>query len=235
MHREDFERRVKRFGNSGAYTEIRQDDVEARKRRWIVQIDRRPPLIRWGALIGECLFNFRSALDHLVYDLAVANKGHPLPARVEENVEFPIFTKRAPDSEELHKRIGTLKPGAQRLIERMQPYGRKNRAALKYLHELQNFDKHRTLHLVVAVTTTVTYFGDLEFDFLNVGPLKHDDILAEAPIAGDSESQQNPKFSYGVAFSEAGPGAKARDVVQTLDLIGRHIERHVIPPLLTFL
>lgn len=96
MHRQDFERRVDRFVHSGAYTEVREDDVEAGKRRWIVQVHKRPPLIRWGALIGECLFDFRSALDHLAYDLAVANnKGRPLPPSVEENSEFPIFP-RAP-------------------------------------------------------------------------------------------------------------------------------------------
>lgn len=100
MHREDFERRVKRFVHSKAYTADRHDDMEAGKRRWIVQVHKRPPLIEWGALIGECLFNFRSALDHLAFDLAVAHSG-PLAPGVEETSEFPIFWKREPKKREL--------------------------------------------------------------------------------------------------------------------------------------
>jgi hypothetical protein len=75
MHREDFERRLYRFAHSNAYSVSRQDEVEDEKRRWIFHARRQPPLIRWGALIGECLFNYRSALDHLAYDLAVAHTG----------------------------------------------------------------------------------------------------------------------------------------------------------------
>lgn len=237
MHRKDFERRVDRFVHSHAYTELREDDGEAGKRRWIVQIHKRPPLIRWGALIGDCLFNFRSALDHLAYDLAVANnQGRPLPTTVEETSEFPLFSKRPPTKRELDRRIGAIDQKARKLIEGMQPYGRKDRAALKYLNDLQNFDKHRTLHLVFAVSKGLSYWGDIgEFDFLNFGPLEHGDVLAEIALTSDPKRQQNPNFTYGVAFSKDGPGAKAPDVVRTLDWIGLHIEDGVIKPLLPFL
>jgi hypothetical protein len=117
----------------------------------------------------------------------------------------------------------------------MQPYGRKGRAALGYLNDLQNFDKHRTLHLVVAASTGLSFFGDMEFDYINFRPLEHGDVLAQVPLESDSEGQQNPNFSYGVAFSQTGPGAKAPDVALTLSWIGAHIERGVIEPLLPFL
>jgi hypothetical protein len=65
MHREDFERRLARFTHSDAYSVSRQDVTEDEKRRWIFHVHREAPLIRWGALIGECFFNYRSALDHL--------------------------------------------------------------------------------------------------------------------------------------------------------------------------
>src|SRR4051812_28970000 len=144
MHRQDFERRADRFIHTNAYSVVRYDDVEAGKRLWIAHVHKRPPVVRWGALIGECLFNFRSALDHLAYDLAVAYTRFPLPSEVEENSAFPIFRTRAPTIRELDKKIGAVHPDARKLIEKMQPYGRKDRAALKYLDLLQNFDKHRT-------------------------------------------------------------------------------------------
>jgi hypothetical protein len=182
VSREDLQGRVQRFVHTNAYKAVRQDDVEAGKRRWIVQVRKQPPLIEWGGLIGECLFNFRSALDHLAYDLAVAHSGSPLPTKVEERSEFPIFWKRAPTKAELDSRIGAIHPDARRLIETMQPYGRTDRAALKYLDSLHNFDKHRTLHVVVGASTALAHFGDMDFDLINLGgPFEDGDVLAQIP------------------------------------------------------
>jgi hypothetical protein len=235
MHREDFERRVERFVHSDAYRPVRQDDVEAGKRRWIIKISKNPPVIEWGALIGDCLFNFRSALDHLAYDLAVAFSGAPLPPKVEEDSAFPIFWKRAPSTSELDRRVGAIHPDARDLIEQMQPYGRTDRAALKYLDSLHNFDKHRTLHLLVAQSTALGFYGDIAFDFINFNPLEDGDVLAQVPLPDDPEAHGDPTFGFGVAFPESGPGAEAPDVTTTLSWIGQHIEKRVIPPLLPFL
>jgi hypothetical protein len=247
MHREDFERRVERFIDSGAYSVIREDNVEDQKRLWIFQAHKRPTLARWGALIGECLFNFRSALDHLAYDLAVAYTGThydlavaytgTLSAKQERESEFPIFHSRAPKKRELDSRIGAVHPDARRLIEAMQPYGRTDRAALKYLDVLHNFDKHRTLHLVLGVSLGASYYGEtLDFvDFINFGSLKHGDALAQIPLRPEIEDHGDPHFTFGVAFDKTGPGAKAPDVPMTLRWIGGHIERGVIEPLLPYL
>lgn len=234
MHREDFERRVDRFVHSNAYSVIREDDFETSERCYIVQVHKRAPLVRWGALIGECLFNFRSALDHLAYDLAVAHKGR-LTVAEERNSGFPIFHHRAPKKWELDNMIGAVHPEARRLIKKMQPYGRKDRAALKYLDLLCNFDKHRTLHLVSGVSLGVTYFGEIEFNWLNFRPFKHGDVLARIPFTRDPKGQNDPTFFFGVAFSETGPGATAPDVAQTLRWIGQHIQGGVIEPLLPYL
>ena len=49
MHREDLERRVTRFTRTGAYTVDRNDDIKPGKSLWVVEVHKRPPLIRWGA------------------------------------------------------------------------------------------------------------------------------------------------------------------------------------------
>jgi hypothetical protein len=235
MHRQAFERRAHGFVHSNAYTAIRHDDVEAGKRLWIAHVHKHPPIIRWGALIGDCLFNFRSALDQLAYDLAVAHNGSPLDEVAERQSEFPIFWERKPRKSELDRKIGTMHPDARKLIEAMQPYGRKDRAALKYLDRLHNFDKHRTLHLVAGVSTAIMHFGEIDFEHINFSPFEHGDVLARIPLSSDPERQQDPLFSFGVAFSEAGPGATAPNVATTLGWIGQHIEERVIPPLLPYL
>jgi hypothetical protein len=236
MHRKDLERRIERFVNTNAYSVIRQDDVEAGKRAWVVQVNKRPPLIRWGALIGECLFNFRSALDHLAYDLAVAYSA-PLSPQAESDSEFPIFVDRAPTKTELKRKIGAVHPKARNLIETMQPYGRTDRAALKYLHLLHNFDKHGTLHLVQGVSIGIIHWGERDPDFEHIVFRSFIDggILARAPLTSASEHDDDPDFMFGVAFSETGPGASAPDVATTLSWIGQHIERGVITPLLPYL
>jgi hypothetical protein len=92
------------FTHSDAYSVSREDVIEDEKRRWIVRVHGEPPLIQWGALIGDCLFNYRSALDHLAFDLAVAHTGYPLPEGVERRSEFPIFWRRAPTKRQLDDR-----------------------------------------------------------------------------------------------------------------------------------
>jgi hypothetical protein len=236
MHRQDLERRVDRFVNTNAYSFVRHDDIETGKRLYIAQVHKRPPLVRWGALIGECLFNFRSALDHVAYDLAVAYSGSPLPAEVARKSEFPIFYRSAPTKERLDAMIGAVHPKARDLIEQMQPYGGNDRAALKYLETLQNFDKHRTLHLVAGVSTGVSIWGEYNFEYLNFRPFEHGDVLARLPLAGDPERDQEPDFTFGIAFSDVAPGSgEPPDVAQTLRWIGEHIKWRVLTPLLPFL
>ena len=125
--------------------------------------------------------------------------------------------------------------GARDLIKTMQPYGRKDRAALRRLDVLHNFDKHRRLHFFEGVSTGLAHFGEMDFEYVNFRPFNHGDVLARVPLTDDSERQQDPNFSFGIAFSEAGPGAGAPDVAETLNWIGLHIERGVIAPLLPFL
>jgi hypothetical protein len=235
LHRKDFERRVDRFIERHAYEVVRDTDQETGQHVWIGEIHRQPPLIRWGAVIGDCLFNFRSALDHLAYDLAVAYSGAPLPKKVEFSSEFPIYWLRAPKVSELDNKIGAIHPEARDLIEQMQPYGRKGRAALKYLDALQNFDKHRTLHLVQASAVAAAFFGadddpEIPFETLNFSPFVDGDVLARAK----SKAQNDPVFTFGVAFSGEGPGA-GYEVKLMLSWIGQHIEKTVIPPLLPYL
>jgi hypothetical protein len=235
LHRETLDERVKGFGDSDAYTVSRHDDIEAGKRDWIVHIHKPLPRLCWGPIIGDCLFNFRSALDHLAYDLALAHTGRqrPLTDREERGSEFPIFWERAGRTDEFDRKIGAIHPEARKLIEDMQPYGRKGRAALKYVQALNNLDKHRMLHLVSTATIGVGYAGDMEFDFINFGALKDGDVLASAPMK--PETDQHPKFMFGVAFSELGEGLKPPDVLMTLSWIDQHIKKGVIPALLPYL
>src|SRR6266568_4630919 len=41
-------------------------------------------------LIGECVYNFRAALDYLVFELSREDSGDPNPLRT----QFPVYTNR---------------------------------------------------------------------------------------------------------------------------------------------
>ena len=116
------------------------------------------PLRTAPLLIGDCLYNFRSALDQLAYQLAVAHwKPKPLPSSWAKSSAFPIF-----NSGKKYRRKGS--PGAawkmrgmsrfaRGAIERVQPYHRRKEPFLQmlwFLEELCNIDKHRLIHVTAA-------------------------------------------------------------------------------------
>ena len=45
---------------------------------------------QWGPVIGDCLHNAASALDHLAYQLAILHTG-PLPPDLARDTHFPIY------------------------------------------------------------------------------------------------------------------------------------------------
>jgi len=104
------------------------------------------PTGEFSVIVGECLYQIRSPLDHIIYALVETNGQKPT-----DRTMFPICTK--PD-----KFAGQVKSGrlngvpakALAIIESLQPYdGRDN--PLRIMADLHNTDKHRTLNLTTAV------------------------------------------------------------------------------------
>src|SRR3954451_21297945 len=79
LHRRDFDRRVNRFLETQSYQIVREDDTKTGKTSWRVKVLNSPPLVRWGGLAGEILYDLRSALDQLANALAIAHTGDTLP------------------------------------------------------------------------------------------------------------------------------------------------------------
>ena len=137
--------------------------TEGKPHRYVTKIDRKshkkfvnirllkPPPDEFRLIIGDCLHNLRSALDSLVYELALAyNDIYPLPEDRAKVLEFPIFGNRMLDAKECRNKIGCLHLNAQAAIKGLQPYNRGNEFAsdpLWKLHRLSNVDKHRVPHV----------------------------------------------------------------------------------------
>lgn len=112
-------------------------------------------------ILGDCLHNARSALDHLVFQLAILNRASSAAA---EKTAFPICLTSEKFRDATTRKVAPFISGpALTEIEKLQPYATGNAGAddiLWVLHQLDIIDKHRLLLVTVskfrATSFTVT-------------------------------------------------------------------------------
>ena len=104
-------------------------------------------------MIGDALFNYRSALDHLMQALIVQSGSEP-----NSRTQFPIFEKSERFlSDGKHQMRGTL-PVIAAIVELQQKFHNIYPASgdrLWKLHRLHNLDKHQCLHHLSVVCAGV--------------------------------------------------------------------------------
>jgi hypothetical protein len=232
---------------SKPYRLIHDFDVESNKKLLIAEpLEPVPPQL--ALMVGDCLHNFRSALDNLVYELAIAYTGiDPLPERRARALEFPIFTDRAMKPRECRNKIGCIHPDAQAFIKELQPYEQGGEDAsehvLSILHNLSVKDKHRFPHLGFFSPRTITLYVAGHAGAINVEPNwgaiegRAEVIARYFSLTGNyaEVDMQNPPTFF-VAFGKGSPdaiyGARVENV---LDEIRKWIVNKVIPPLARYL
>ena len=162
----------------------------------------------WPLVIGDCLHNLRSALDHVVNELS---GGMP-------HTEFPIFKDRreffklespshtmGPKTGALYKLRG-VSDRAWCAIESAQPYVAEENGLdpetepLWILHQLNNIDKHRTLHLCREEIENFTVQGKNVFGTMMT--FSSGEERTVAPDGGHGEMDVNVSFTLYVAFDE---------------------------------
>lgn len=132
---------------------------DARTGRHVLYISYLPDLdhvLRRASLcLGDIMHNFRSALDHLTYQLALWNKeGHVSRLK---RVQFPILDEPDHFNSARGDALREVHPDHQAIIERFQPYHRLPEAlgigpsfnSLAVLRDLDNADKVRLSTLVL--------------------------------------------------------------------------------------
>lgn len=227
------------------------DGFQARRFR-LVRI--KPAPLRLSILIGDCLFNLRSALDHLALALARAHTPGITANRISKSA-FPIFADSARYAQKREEMIGCLAPAAQDAIEKLQPY----RAGddpwihpLWRIHNLNNIDKHRSLTVFAAMPiegaewrilhqrseNTVGAFLYFQPCDLNIDLRKTEiDAVyvrwAGCPIRLDDQMSMDPTAPTEVAFGD-GPLA-GEPVVPCLQSLNDFVGNYVVAPLARFL
>lgn len=212
---------------------------------------------RLSVFIGDCVFNARSALDHLA--LALAKKHTPsLTEQQEAGSEFPVFHAKPMDANIERRKIGCIQPTARRAIMALQPHhrGSKYRShPLWQLHELNRGDKHRTLIACIpnpvvrdrnGVGTKAIGFRALDGGF-NFGKtlyvrapvvehVPNAVLLQYAILPRDPDKGMNmePHLPIEIAFG-TGSAVPLQPVVPTLAAILDFVRNSVVSPLSQFL
>lgn len=164
-------------------------------------------------VVGDALFNLRSALDHLAAQLAIRDFPDPIDPS-NPNVQFPICDQ--PKKQHLFKVIQD--PDVLAALEEVQPYTKMFGITgdalwndpLRALRELCNADKHRLLPVVVHridMNNLPWWEGRTDVKvWLNPRPLKTGDDVARFDFAGRPEVEPfEPHLQLAVTLDEGPP------------------------------
>lgn len=131
--------------SDSAWATVVQFDHNAGKCEFVWR-QHKPTPIEWSVILGEFLYDLRSAMDHVARQLVIANGRKPTGRS-----EFPIFKdpgdfegRSCPKTQGMHAEV-------KRVMEEMQPFRvlPENPTATTpwLIHDLCNKDKHRLLNV----------------------------------------------------------------------------------------
>ncbi len=201
-----------------------------------------PDVHEWGAIIGDVVHNLRSALDHLVWQLTLA-EGHVPPPSLKgsawKDIRFPIYITAYPTngkgilipwatSKEPKSRWG-VRTSLRTEFEELQPFNHGQDAPekpLAILEELWNIDKHRHLHLTyffVGLNDVTSKSPEFKFRVLQKhppGPFKGRAEIGRVEQVGARRHllagmHVKPHLRFDIAFDQ-GPPAYGGRVMQKL-------------------
>jgi hypothetical protein len=151
VHLDSLDRAAQRFlkENCGISVEFDSETGEHFMRARVAS--QPPPYL--SVLAGDVVHNLRSALSHLVHELAQARSAGSLSEAVAQGLDFPICSN--PDSfrSQRNDKLRGIAADVQELIKAMQPYEGEDWRPLAFVHDLNRVDKHRKLNLVTAAVT----------------------------------------------------------------------------------
>jgi hypothetical protein len=146
-HLRDLETTLEGFGKTDPYAVVVEDNPESGYREHKVIRAEAPPACL-ALICGDVIHNLRSALDHLIRQLIIAN---PRSGIDPDNVrsEFPVGATKANYESRRAGNTNGISKTALRVLDGLKPYKGGN-DALWAIHYLDIVDKHRLLLTVSA-------------------------------------------------------------------------------------
>jgi hypothetical protein len=180
-----------------------------------IEIRQQPPLLV-SVIVGDLIHNLRSALDHLAWQLVLANGRKP-----SGSTQFPTFVSEPVSEDDARKwaaRVKGMSPAVVKEIAGMQPYTAGDKArlhSLAILNAFSNEDKHKLpLACVAAIakhergTAGVAPVRDVEIEWVDIAtgkPLKEGDYIAwgKVRVTGPNpQTEVKGKLPVEIAFGD---------------------------------
>lgn len=191
-----------------------------------------------SVFIGDCVHNLRVSLDHLAWQLVLANGG--VPREGAGGTQFPILLKSGKDGTTSTVVVpGGVSAKALTAIDAVQPFHRPDadNHPLAILSRLDNIDKHRTLLLSTAQSVRTQAYLSSADGSLRVGGQFQGGVVRpgdpigvfHVPLQGRREADlileaEGDNF---VALAQAGDIGE-RPVTEVLEETLQYVDCHVI-------
>jgi hypothetical protein len=218
QHLDSFNRECERFRNSNPHDIV--FEVEAESGDQLIKASGLPTVPPVMPVISDILSNFRSALDHLAYQLVIRAGKQPT-----NRTYFPLFNDPARYARDSPAQTAGMSQEMIDIIRRHQPCFGDNpyaNQALWALQEYGNIDKHRRLLVTVSATGGMFWQPSGPASYVHEGPVQHGTILARFP-AGYHKQQVHPVST--IAFGEG--AAIGEDIQAVLSLLGVRVPQIV--------
>ena len=169
------------------------------------RVSKEPP-IEIAILVGEVLYQFRSALDHLAFELVKSNRsGIVLPSEWETKCQFPLLSKIPKQGKPTYPQFfeSTL-PGIDMaafvIVQDLQPYnGGNGPTQLGWINKLANIDKHRHLHIVAPQAYQTEHILSAFLDSESIERLQ-DGAELKVPLHSPEELLDAVYMNRGIAY-----------------------------------
>lgn len=216
-HYIELKRFVDAFRTSHPYKIVERADPSTGDQLFVVDGSPvQPPLL---PVVGDFLYDLRSALDNLAWQLVVRSGGTP-----SRRTAFPIFNDKDAWYHSAPKNMSGMSDTMQIRIAELQPCFLLHQFRKHWiwcLHEYNRIDKHQTLLLVNCSVDGAFWDGGTPRS-VHRGPVSDGTILATF-AAG--QSQASFHSMPGIAFAE--PPATGEDIIQLFLGMKSHVGRIV--------
>lgn len=140
---------------------FRKQLTEGRDAFLITVASVRHPADQCAVVLGDALHNFRSALDHVAWELATRHKG----GTPSGSTAFPVRARRADfDAPSVARALADVSEADRERITNLQPFRQAfthgSEHPLVSLNAMSNHDKHRLLHFAALGPQQISLAGD---------------------------------------------------------------------------
>lgn len=147
-HHEALHEAIKAFNRSKPCSWADDRDLNTGEKYWYVVGDPDDPPGHIGPIVGDLLYNLRSALDHLAWQLVIVSGDTP-----DNRTAFPIFSDQRLFDRYGSPKLRGMRQDIRNAIIEHQPFhdpDHPKRQRLAWLEDLGNIDKHRHLNFTTA-------------------------------------------------------------------------------------